>query len=207
VPIIAPVTESETQRLEGLWAGTFGDAYIERNADAGAGRVDFWRAVLDGLGVESVLEVGCNVGANLRWLVEIVGSVHGVDVSEHALEQARERFPGADLVCAQARSLPFEDRAFDLVFTTGVLIHLPDESLAEAMDEIVRCSARYVLCGEYFADPPEELLYRGETGALFKRNYGALYQRAFPELRLRREGFLSRDEGWDDLTWWLFEKS
>ena len=75
------------------------------------------------------------------------------------------------------------------------------------MAEIVRCSRRYVLCGEYFAEEPTEVPYRGQTGALFKRDYGAsLPASCFPELALVDQGFLGRDEGWDDVTWWLFER-
>jgi hypothetical protein len=103
--------------------------------------------------------------------------------------------------------LPFEDRNFELVFTTGVLIHLPEDALPGAMAEIVRCSSRYVLCGEYYADEPVQVPYRGHTGALFKRDYGRLYCESFDQLRLLDSGFLPRDSGgWDDVTWWLFER-
>jgi hypothetical protein len=74
------------------------------------------------------------------------------------------------------------------------------------MSEIVRCSNKYVLCGEYFADEVTEVPYRGETGALFKRDYGAYYLELFPNLRLVKEGFLGKEHGWDDVTWWLFER-
>ena len=74
------------------------------------------------------------------------------------------------------------------------------------MSEIVRCSRRYVLCGEYYADELTEVAYRGHRGALFKRDFGRLYQNLFPELELRADGFLSKADGWDDVTWWLFEK-
>jgi hypothetical protein len=53
------------------------------------------------------------------------------------------------------------------------------------MNEIVRCSRRYVLCGEYFSDQLTEIAYRGQTGALYKRDFGAMYQALFPELQLR----------------------
>ena len=29
----------------------------------------------------------------------------------------------------------------------------------------------------------------------------------FPELRLVKRGFLGKDAGWDDVTWWLFERT
>jgi pseudaminic acid biosynthesis-associated methylase len=200
---------SDAVRLEALWAGEFGDAYSVRNAAAAEGRRPFWEARLAALGFASALEVGCNVGGNLRWLAELLGpkNVAGVDVNEQALATLRGALPGVDVRRVAARSLPFADRSFDLVFTTGVLIHQPPDELGPVMDEIVRCARRYVLCGEYRADSLEEVPYRGQEGALFRNDYGRLYQERFPDLRLVEEGFLARDEGpWDDLTYWVFAR-
>jgi hypothetical protein len=74
------------------------------------------------------------------------------------------------------------------------------------MSEIVRCSRRYVLCGEYYAAETTEVPYRGQEGALFKRDYGRIYAELFPELRLRKQAYLEADEGFDDVTCWVFEK-
>ena len=199
----------EAGRLEALWTGEFGASYLERNADAGAGRDAFWTALLGQYPVQRVLEVGCNTGANLQWIAPRLapGDTYGVDVNRTALERARARFPDVNTLVARATDLPFRDRWFDLSFTTGVLIHLPEDSVAQAMAEIVRVSRRYVLCGEYHAPEPVEVPYRGMEGALFKRDYGGMYQAAFPELRLVDEGFLGKDAGWDDVTWWLFERT
>jgi pseudaminic acid biosynthesis-associated methylase len=199
---------SEATRLEGLWAGEFGDSYIERNAEAGAARGPFWRDVLGGLDVRSVLEVGCNVGPNLRWLQELVdpAAVFGVDVNQEALARVRTTLPKVNAVSASARELPFRDRLFDLVFTTGVLIHLPPAAVPLAMSEIVRCSRRYVLCGEYYAETLTEVSYRGQEGALYKRDFGGLYEELFPELSLVRNGRVGQEVGFDDVTWWLFER-
>jgi pseudaminic acid biosynthesis-associated methylase len=198
----------ESRRLEDLWAGDFGDAYVERNLAAGDGRGAFWSRILAEFPARSVLEVGCNVGANLRWIAGAVGTprAYGVDVNRKALDTLRGRVPGVRALVSLARALPFRDAAFDLAFTTGVLIHQSPEALPGVMGELVRCSRRFVLCGEYFAPEPTEVPYRGQSGALFKRDFGALYQELFPGLALRRQGFLARDEGWDDVTWWVFEK-
>jgi spore coat polysaccharide biosynthesis protein SpsF len=200
--------ESEAQRLEQLWAGAFGDAYIERNRDVAAGRGPFWRELLAEFPARRVLEVGCNLGGNLLNLAQILApaDVFGVDVNEKALQLLRTGAPGVNAVRAPARELPFRDRWFDLVFTMGVLIHQPPESLPIVMSEIVRCSRRFVLCGEYFAPEPTEVPYRDQSAALFKRDFGGLYQQLFPELRLRKRWFLGRDAGWDDTTFWLFER-
>jgi hypothetical protein len=74
------------------------------------------------------------------------------------------------------------------------------------MREILRCSRRYVLAGEYFAAEAVEVPYRGETGALYKRDYGALYRELEPRLELVESTFLPAGEsGFDDVTTWLFE--
>ncbi len=199
--------DREAERLERLWGGTFGDAYLERNRSAGDGREPFWQNVIGSYGPESVLEVGCNVGGNLRWIAPRArGPVCGVEINPRALERLRADVPRAAGVQGRARELPFGDRSFDLVFTMGVLIHQPGASLGDVMREVVRCARRFVLCGEYFAPQTTEVGYRGETGALFKRDYGRLYQELAPSLVLRERGFLGRDAGWDDVTFWVFEK-
>lgn len=204
------MSDASTGRLEQLWAGDFGDDYVQRNADAERGREGFWAEILDRLGPATALEVGCNVGGNLRWLADALGpeNVAGIDVNERALGTLRERLPGVDARKAVARALPFEDGSFDLAFTMGVLIHQPTEDLRDVMAEIVRCSQRWVLCGEYYDASEVEVPYHGERGALFRRDYGALYADAFPELRLAATGFLGRgpESSWDDVTWWAFEK-
>jgi pseudaminic acid biosynthesis-associated methylase len=205
------MSESEqATRLEALWAGDFGDAYIERNKDAETGRRSFWEEQLGRLGVSSVLEVGCNIGGNLRWIAELIGAanVAGVDVNGRALELLRERVPGVDARLARGAELPFDDGSFDLVFTTGVLIHQdPETQLEPMMREIVRVSGRYVVAGEYYAEQLTEVPYRGQDGALFKQDFGGLYQQLFPELSLVDDGFLSPQEGrWDDLTYWILRK-
>jgi pseudaminic acid biosynthesis-associated methylase len=200
--------EPEAKRLEALWSGEFGDDYVGRNLEAAKVREPFWNTILDEIKVAKVLEVGCNVGANLTWIAQRIPSdgVYGVDINRKALAHLRTVVPNVNALYSPARHLPFRDGFFDLAFTMGVLIHQPPETLPLVMSEIVRCSRRYVLCGEYFAPEPTEVAYRGQTGALFKRDYGMYYQDLFPELRLLKTGFLGKDQGWDDVTYWLFEK-
>ena len=199
---------AEATRLEQLWAGEFGDAYLERNRAAGDKRGPFWEKILTELDAETILEVGCNVGANLRWIASLrpPQQVYGLDINLKALNELRRNFPGINSLWSPGRELPFRDRWFDLVFTMGVLIHQPETTLSLVMAEIVRCSRHYILCGEYFAEQTTEVTYHGKSGALFKRDYGNLYKELFPELHLIRQGFLSRDMGWDDVTYWIFEK-
>lgn len=199
---------SEAKRLEQLWAEDFGNAYVERNAQTQDQREAFWRQLLTDHPVDRVLEVGCNIGGNLQWISQCVPPQHvyGIDINLTALQKLRKQQPQVNVLWSPARELPFRDGWFDLSFTAGVLIHQPEVTLPLVMSEVVRTSRRYVLCLEYFSEQTVEVPYRGQEGALFKRDYGSLYGELFPELQLLAQGHLGHDEGWDDVVWWLFEK-
>jgi hypothetical protein len=155
-----------------------------------------------------VLEVGSAHGVNLRVLSELLPAhqLWGADINEAALAAMHDVAPGTNAAWALARELPFRDRWFDLVFTVGLLIHQPDSTLPIVMSEIVRCSRRWIMWGEYHADEPTEIEYRGQPGVLFKRDYGRLYQELFPGLVVRAEGFLTKEQGFDRVTWQVLER-
>src|SRR4029077_166184 len=67
----------EATRLEELWAGEFGDAYVERNAVLDARRSEFWRTLLGSVPIRTVLEVGCGQGGHLRPIAEALDPAHG----------------------------------------------------------------------------------------------------------------------------------
>ena len=63
-------------------------------------------------------------------------------------------------------------------------------------------------CGEHYDRETVEERYHGHDRALFRRDYGGLFLDLFPyELTLLRQGYLSPEQGWDRITWWLFERS
>jgi spore coat polysaccharide biosynthesis protein SpsF len=204
-----PPPQPPAAELEGLWSGEFGDAYVNRNHLHVERRAAFWAGISERYPSERILELGPAHGENLRHLVagRTPEDLWGLDVNRAALAALREEVPGANAVWGTARELPFRDRWFDLVFTVCLLIHIPTPTLPLVMSEIVRTSRRWVFCGEYHADEPTDIGYRGQPGVLVKRNFGALYQELFPELVLREEGFLTQDEhGFDRVTYQVFER-
>jgi len=98
---------------------------------------------------------------------------------------------------------------FDLVFTMGVLIHINPDQLIENMAKIFKYSSRYILFGEYFNRTPVSIEYQGEQNKLFKSDFGRLFINNF-DVNLVDYGFLwsyiYQVAGFDDITWWLFEK-
>lgn len=103
--------------------------------------------------------------------------------------------------------LPYPENSIDLVFTSGVLIHIAPDDLAQVTQEIVRVARYYVLAIEYFSHTPESIPYRGMEGYLFKRDFGLHYMEHYPSLSVVDYGFLWKpiDSG-DNTNWWLFAK-
>lgn len=202
------------------WQGNFGAEYIERNratADATSDAAIVFRRILETSGilsqVNSVLEVGASVGINLFGLRQVLGPkalLAAVEPNVLACEELRrnEDLRLAEVIESDAYRIPLSDESYDLVLTNGVLIHIPPDRLSQAMNEIVRISRSFVLCSEYFSHVPMEVPYRGQSGLLWKRDFGRAYLENNPELKVRNYGFLWQMEFpyFDNLNWWLFEK-
>ena len=201
-------TLTETQRLEELWAGDFGDACTDRHIGVGKRRKKFWNEVFQEIPFRNVLEIGCNQGFNLEHLAPLVHpeNIFGIDINRKALKLCQERLPDSNIIYGTVKEIPFRDRFFDLVISAGVLIHIPDESLLKVMNELARCSHRYVVLSEYYDVRNVEVPYRGQRNALFRRDYGGIFQEHFPVFQLRKKGFHTHDEEFDDETYWIFER-
>jgi ubiquinone/menaquinone biosynthesis C-methylase UbiE len=97
-----------------------------------------------------VLEIGCGVATDGISFVRAGASYVGVDQSDAALALAARRLEleglEAGFARADATSLPFEDRSFDLVYSHGVLHHLADTERAVAeIRRVLRPGGRILL--------------------------------------------------------------
>ncbi|PJE81442.1 methyltransferase type 11 [Candidatus Pacearchaeota archaeon CG10_big_fil_rev_8_21_14_0_10_32_42] len=199
-----------------FWKGDFGKQYLKRNS-LNSEKINesekVFKRILGGLQLNSILEVGSNVGINLSGIRRAFGKnmdLYAVEPFEEAYRQllSNQEINLKEALNCSAFEIPFEDNSIDLVFTNGVLIHINPNKLKDAMSEIVRVSKKYVLCSEYFSQNEEEIIYRGQKGYLFKRDFGKHYLENFPNLKTVSYGFLWQEEfpSFDNLNWWLFEK-
>lgn len=182
-----------------VWAGAFGIEYTDRNTmtceemDAmyleryGISRTQMNLNFLSDLQRNvKILEVGCNIGMELLFLQKMgFTNLSGIDIQPYAVEEAKNR--GLNVIQGSASSLPFEDNEFDMVFTSGVLIHIPPEGLPKVMDEIYRCARKYIWGMEYHSPELSAIPYRGETGLLWKGDYSRMFLARFPNLFTTRE--------------------
>ena len=199
-----------------FWRGEFGDGYMERNNPDAATirtRIAMWSQILSrlvGRPPKSILEVGANIGLNLRALSHLTDAeLWGIEPNDRALAKlVEDKVVDKDNALAgTGADLKLPDGSVEMAFTSGVLIHIHPDDLLENCKQMHRVSSRYIVCIEYFADQPVELKYRDHANKLFKRDFGGYWMDNFPDLQLVDYGFAwKRVTQLDNLTWWIFEK-
>jgi ubiquinone/menaquinone biosynthesis C-methylase UbiE len=94
----------------------------------------------DSLRGKDVLDVGFGSGFSVQLFAEAGASVTGIDLTPWAVETTRARLDAfgldANVSEGDAEQLPFEDAAFDFVFSWGVIHHSSD--MDKALSELVR---------------------------------------------------------------------
>ena len=197
---------------EAFWAGSFGNEYLQRNRGDHiiAANLALFGSVFQNTGhIESILELGSNIGLNCRAIRTLLphASITAVEINETAAKACRETG------CAEVHNVSILDfqpkQKWDLVFTKGVLIHLQPETLPAVYDLMYQASSRYLMVCEYYNPSPVTISYRGHEDRLFKRDFAGEILAKFSDLRLVSYGFkYRRDPNFpqDDLTWFLLEK-
>jgi SAM-dependent methyltransferase len=124
------------------------------------------RAMVEHYGIKSgdrILDIGCGKGFLLFDFTKVVPGVdvHGIDVSEYALANAKEEVRD-HLKLGNATLLPWPDRHFDFVFSINTLHNLHCYDLDKAMREMERVGKKNkYLCVESYRNEVEKanLLY------------------------------------------------
>jgi len=206
----------ETEQMK-FWKGDFGNEYTERNTGDwdnfykeqwGITRTALNKDFLSKIKKEStILEVGCNLGNQLK-ILEKDGftNLYGIEINKKALTIARNN-KSFNLVEGSALDIPFKDDYFDLVFTSGVLIHISPKDLPTVIDEMYRVSNKYIWCFEYFSDECKEIEYRGNKNRLWKNNFMKLFIERHPDLKVVKEKKIKYVANDNVDAMFLFEKT
>lgn len=198
---------------EKFWQGEFGNEYTDRNRGKNwiAANAAFFARILSRTEeVKTVLEFGSNIGLNLMALKTLLpfARLSAIEINEKAARELQANLPGVDL--HQISILDFDPpTAWDFVFTKGLLIHINPDRLQDVYRLLYHSSRRYILLSEYYNPSPTEVVYRGHTGKLFKRDFAGEMLDLFEDLTLVDYGFIyHRDIHFpqDDMTWFLLEK-
>jgi len=183
------------------WSGEFGREYTLRNPQSvdemealylknyGLSRTELNRKFLDGMDRSlRILEVGSNLGNQLVCLQRMgFKSLYGIELQSQAVEMAKLKTKGINIIQGDASDIPFKDGFFDLVFTSGLLIHVSPKNLNGVLTEIHRCTRKYIFGFEYYSDDTKEIPYRGNKELLWKANFARKYLDLFDDLILAKE--------------------
>jgi pseudaminic acid biosynthesis-associated methylase len=206
------MNKSYKTEQEEFWATSFGDEYINRNKEASIISTkcsiftDVLRRTKD---VKTVLELGSNIGLNLRAIKLLKNDceLSAVEINPNAAKKLDD-WDGIKEVFNKS-ILDFKtDKKWDMVIISGVLIHINPEFLNKIYELMSNISKKYVLISEYYT--PVELDYRGHKGKLFKRDFAGEMLDRHSNFSLLDYGFVyHRDNNFplDDGTWFLLEKS
>jgi len=195
-----------------FWKEKYSKEYIIKNSNyALEGGIKCWAKMLERTEqIDSILECGSNIGKNINLLNHILPSASKsiIEISEDAYKIVTGKYEIRQAFNGPIIDSSFKEK-FDLVFTMGVMIHIHPNDLLSNMKKMFDYSSKYILMGEYFNRTPVMIEYHGEKDKLFKRDFGKLFIENFP-VKLIDYGFLwghlYDDAGFDDITYWLFEK-
>ena len=79
---------------------------------------------LQNLRGKNVLDVGCGLGQTMKYFIDRGAKPAGLDINFDILKKAHGQ--GLNVSQADAGKIPFKDNSFDLVYSLGVVEHLPD---------------------------------------------------------------------------------
>ncbi|MFB6120061.1 MAG: methyltransferase domain-containing protein [Halobacteriaceae archaeon] len=141
--------------------------------------------MLDLTAGDRVLDVGCGTGFATDALLDRTENVHGLDQSEHQLEQAWAKLGKYDpvsFVRGDAERLPYDDDAFDVVWSSGSIEYWPNPVTAlRELRRVTRPGGEVLVVGP---DAPKNTLFRKVADAIM-----LFYDEAEADRMFREAGY------------------
>ena len=172
--------EARAHEYDDWWLGRGG--YVDRDRpgwDQARMELEAWIA---GLEPARTLDVACGTGFMTRHLR---GEVVGLDQSSSMIDVARRQAPNGTFVQGDALDLPFEDDAFDRLFTSYFYCHLEEDDRRRFLAEARRVARELVVVASV---PGEgDPLERWEERRLRDGSRWQVYKRVFVPDDLAKE--------------------
>lgn len=157
------------------WRKRGGERYFEEQeaVDNRTLRSQFIAEEVCRLSFTSVLEIGCGYGKQLKNFLPTGALIVGCDFSHPQLLKARPYAVGANLhwVEADGAALPFQDKSFDVVLSSAVILHNQFLPAKHILAEMIRVSRRY-------------LVYNEDTDVTFSR-YGYDMKKTYEKMNFK----------------------
>jgi pseudaminic acid biosynthesis-associated methylase len=197
---------------EAFWAGEFGDEYSIRNNSEGleiSNEIMFSQILRSTSSVRSIVELGFNIGLNLKALKKINTEFDlcGYEINTKAYEIA-QKLNIAVIRHGSILNKWGNSKKYDISLTKRVLIHINPEELEKVYLNLYELSNRYIVICEYYNPTPVTVEYRGNKDKLFKRDFAGEMIDKY-KLKLVDYGFVYHRHNYfpqDDATWFVLEK-
>jgi SAM-dependent methyltransferase len=172
--------EARAREYDDWWLGRGGFADRERPGwDQARGELTGWIAELT---PARTLDVACGTGFMTRHLR---GEVVGLDQSPTMLELARRQAPNATFVQGDGLDLPFDEDAFDRLFTSYFYCHLEEDDRSRFLAEARRVAPELVVVASVPGE--SDPLERWEERRLQDGSRWQVYKRVFAPSDLAEE--------------------
>lgn len=155
------------------WRKKLPDNLFERYAEGTPLKKWFAKQVVD-LAPASVLELGCNVGANLREIHALDPAIrsYGIELNDSAIAWGRQHaLPSSAKVIngsmADAETLMADSGPVDIVFTSAAAMHCDDDIFAAAKGASLKIARKAIVHMEFNAWCPADL----HNGRLWHRSF------------------------------------
>lgn len=89
----------------------------------------------------TILDAGCGTGKNIEYLESNGFKVHGIDISDDAIDFCNQRNL-AKVKCSDITSIPYESDFFDVVYSMDVIGNLDEHNMKKAIMEFLRVLKR-----------------------------------------------------------------
>jgi pseudaminic acid biosynthesis-associated methylase len=200
----------ELTEQEIFWKGPFTKKYIKRNKDYNRIPTIGKDLLENKINIESVIELGANIGLNLDALKKIYTKceTYGIEINKDAFKILKRKHKAENKSILNFNT----KKTFDLVLISGVLIHQDPSKLNKIYSLLNKFSKKYIYINEYFNPSPVELVYHGYKNKLFKRDFAKELWSKFPKLELVNYGFHWKEDpfqkgNYDNANWFIFKKN
>ncbi|MDI6735142.1 MAG: class I SAM-dependent methyltransferase [bacterium] len=107
--------------------------------------------------IMNILEVGCNCGPNLYLLAKKFpnSEIKGIDINPLAVRRGNEwliqdGISNVELLVSKIDELDqFQDKSFDIVFTSSVLMYIGPDKIKKVIRELVRITRKTLILSEW----------------------------------------------------------
>lgn len=93
---------------------------------------------LHSLNGKRILDVGCGVGKDCKYVEQKGFEAIGIDLSEGMLEIAKEKYPNGKFKIMDMTDISYPDNSFDGIISNCSLFHIPTELLPKTLESLKR---------------------------------------------------------------------